>query len=181
MKDAEGYRRLLTDRLDIRAVDMSDLDALHRITADPRNSVYVPGGVQESPEVTRAWIERFSAGWSASGLDYWTVRLRVTGAVIGVGGVRRRPGFWNLFYLLDRDHWGCGYATELARAAQRAATTLDPDLPLAAWIHEDNIASQAVARRLGLGLKDYGRREADHWKGAPMRYWADREPERGTA
>jgi RimJ/RimL family protein N-acetyltransferase len=96
-----------------------------------------------------------------------------------VGGAGHRQRFWNLFYLLDREHWGCGYATELARAAQRAAVTLDPDLPLVAWIHEENIASDMVIRHLG--LKDYGHLEAEHWKGEPMRYWADREPVHGAA
>ena len=60
------------------------------------------------------------------------------------------------------------------RAAQRAARDADPDLPLAAWIHPDNLASQAVARHLG--LTDCGLREAAHWRGVPMHYWADRAP-----
>ena len=75
---------------------------------------------------------------------------------------------------MDSRHWRNGYATELARAAQRAAESVDPALPLVAWIHEDNAASQGVARRLG--LKDHGLLEAEHWKGQPMHYWADREP-----
>jgi RimJ/RimL family protein N-acetyltransferase len=59
-------------------------------------------------------------------------------------------------------------------AAPRAAAAVDPGLPVVAWIHEGNVASQAVARHLG--LRDYGLREADHWKGEPMHYWADRGP-----
>ena len=98
--------------------------------------------------------------------------------MIGVGGAECRPGFWNLFYLVDADFWGNGYATELARAAQRAAGAVDPELPVVAWIHEDNAASQAVARHLG--LKDYGLLEAFHWKGEPMHCWADREPAPGS-
>lgn len=173
-----GHRRLLTERLDLRAIDAGDLDALHRLTSDPVYSDHVPGGLQETPENTRAWIERFRGRWDAVGLSYWTVRLRATGEVIGVGGAECRPGFWNLFYLVDADFWGNGYATELARAAQRAAGAVDPDLPVVAWIHEDNVASQAVARRLG--LKDYGLLEAFHWKGEPMHCWADREPAPGS-
>jgi RimJ/RimL family protein N-acetyltransferase len=171
---AGPHRRRLTDRLDLRAVDVGDLDALHRLTSDPAYSEHVPGGPQETSGDTRAWIERFRGRWDVSGLSYWTVRLRATGKVIGVGGAERRPGFWNLFYLVDADHQGRGYATELGRAAQRAAGAVDPGLPVVAWIHEGNAASQAVARRLG--LRDYGLREAGHWKGEPMHYWADREP-----
>jgi RimJ/RimL family protein N-acetyltransferase len=174
MSSPAAHRHVLTDRLDLRAVDEADVDGLHRLTSDPVHSDHIPGGRQETPESTRAWIRRFRGRWDIIGLSYWTVRLRATGAVIGIGGAECRPGFWNLFYLVDAEHWGNGYATELGRAAQRAAGDVDPDLPLVAWIHEDNAASQAVARHLG--LTDYGLLGAAHWKGEPMHYWADREP-----
>ena len=145
--------------------------------ADPRHSEHVPAGLLETRQAALAWIERYQASWAASRLGYWTVRLRATMAVIGVGGAERRPGFWNLYYLIDHEHRGCGYATELARAAGQQALAVDPDLPLAAWIHARNAASQIVAGRLG--LSDYGLLEAGHWKGEPMHYWADREPAPG--
>jgi len=174
MSSFDRHRGVLTDRLDLRAVAAADVDGLHRLTSDPLYSDHIPGGLQETPESTRSWIQRFRGRWDVIGLSYWTVRLRATGAVIGIGGAECRPGFWNLFYLLDAAHWGNGYATELARAAGRAARTVDPDLPLVAWIHEENTASQAVARRIG--LTDYGLLGAAHWRGEPMHYWADREP-----
>lgn len=167
-------RRLLTDRLDLRAVGPDDVADLHRLASDPRNSEHIPGGLLGSPAATRAWMERYSLGWEANGLGYWTVRVRGSEAVIGVGGAERRPEFWNLYYCIDADHRGRGYATELSRAAQRAAAAADPDLPVAAWIHADNLASQVVARHLGLA--DYGLLEPGHWKGEPMHYWADRPP-----
>jgi RimJ/RimL family protein N-acetyltransferase len=175
MPDIADVEHKLTDRLDLRAISVADADALYRITGDPRNRVYIPGGAHDSVATTRAWIERFSARWDTNAIGYWTVRLRTTDEAIGIGGVDRRQDFWNLYYLLDSAHWGRGYATELAQAAQRTAEALDPDLPLAAWIHADNIASHQVARRVG--LRDYGLRELEHWKGEPMHYWADREPE----
>jgi RimJ/RimL family protein N-acetyltransferase len=142
--------------------------------SDPCNCVHIPEGPRDSLQASRAWIERFSARWTAVGLGYWTVRLRDTGAVIGVGGAERRPRFWNLYYLLDRSYWGRGLGTELALAACREAASADPALPVVAWIHRQNAASQAVARHVG--LKDYGLLEPHHWNGEPMHYWADREP-----
>jgi ribosomal-protein-alanine N-acetyltransferase len=144
--------------------------------SDPGNCAHIPEGPKDSPEASLAWIERRSVRWAAAGLGYWTVRLRDSGAAIGVGGAERRPRFWNLFYLIDRACWGRGYGTELALAAQRAARVADPALPMVAWIHTENAASQAVARHLGLA--DYGPREPQHWDGEPMHYWADREPGR---
>jgi RimJ/RimL family protein N-acetyltransferase len=168
-----GFRRLLTDRLDLRSVAIGDQEDLHRILSDPSNLTYIPAEPLQSSGATQAWIERYMSRWDVNGLSYWTIRLRSSGAVIGAGGAERRQEFWNLYYLLDVSHRGRGYGTELARAAQRAAAALDPDLPPVAWIHEKNIASQAVARHLG--LRDFGLLETDHWKGAPMHYWADRE------
>jgi RimJ/RimL family protein N-acetyltransferase len=169
--------RVLTGRLDLRAVSPADAGALHPILGDPGNAEYIPGGPLRSHGAARAWVGRFSARWERSGLGYWTVRLRATGTVIGIGGADRRPGFWNLFYFLGRDHWGNGYAGELAAAARDAAQARDPQLPVVAWIHEGNAASQAVARRLG--LHDFGTLAASHWKGEPMHCWADREPPAG--
>lgn len=174
MTPARGAGHVRTDRLDLRPIAMSDLTVLHRIRTNPRNCVYLPTGPDENVDATRAWIERSGTRWDANHIGYWCVRLSATGGVIGAGGVDRRPAFWNLYYLIDSDHWGRGYATELARAAQSTALALDPHLPLVAWIHIDNIASQAVAKHLG--LNDYGLLERDHWKGHPMHYWADRAP-----
>ena len=172
-----GHVLVRTGRLDLRPVSPDDTDALHPILGDPGNSRFLPGGALASPGDTRDWLERFGVSWAEHGLGYWTVRRRADGTVIGVGGAEWRPGFWNLLYFLGRDHWGHGYATELARAARHAARSRDPGLPLAAWIHEQNTASQAVARRLG--LRDRGLREASHWKhwtGEPMHYWVADAP-----
>jgi RimJ/RimL family protein N-acetyltransferase len=171
---SQDPRHLLTDGLDLRAIAPGDVDALHPLLSDSRNCAHLPEGPNESPAVSRAWIDRHGARWAGNGLGYWTVRLRSSDDVIGVGGAERRPNFWNIYYLLDWRHWGHGYGTELARAARRAATLADADLPLVAWIHEDNAASKAVARHLG--LTDYGLRSPEHWDGEPMHYWADRPP-----
>lgn len=176
MTSAQAPRSLQTDRLDLRPLTIHDLAGLHPIISDPGNCEHMPEGPKDSLEASRAWIERFSLRWAAAGLGYWTVRLRDRGTVIGVGGAERRPRFWNLYYLLDRSYWGCGYGKELALAAHREAAIADPDLPMVAWIHEKNAASQAVARHIG--LTDYGLLEPQHWNGEPMHYWADREPSR---
>ena len=178
MNEPGWPRRLRTDRLDLLAVTLDDAAAVHRIVADPRHSEYMPDGQMATEQATLAWLERRVSRWDTGGLGYWTVRLSATGELIGIGGAERRPGFWNLYYLIDQAHWGRGYATELARATQRTAAGLDPELPLVAWIHSGNAASEAVARHLG--LTDYGLLEPGHWNGEPMHCWADRDPAPGV-
>src|SRR6185312_4908841 len=86
-----GSGQFLTSRLDLRPLALSDLDYLHPVLSDPQNFQHNPAGPKASREDSRAWIGRFSARWAGDGPGYWTVRLRDTGTVIGVGGAERRP------------------------------------------------------------------------------------------
>ena len=71
--------------------------------------------------------------------------------MIGVGGAQRqRTGAWNLHYRIAAAEQGQGFATELGRAAYRAACSLDRGVPFIAWIAAHNGASRKVAERLGL-------------------------------
>lgn len=141
---------VLTERLELRAVSLDDLDELYTINSDPGVWRHKAEGRHASPATTREWIERAVARWE-DGLSYWTARLRTDGTVVGVGGVQfMRGSHWNLYYRLATVHWGHGYATELSRAAISAAHRHGPEVPVTAWIHAHNAGSRAVAERLGL-------------------------------
>ncbi|WP_051966865.1 GNAT family N-acetyltransferase [Kitasatospora mediocidica] len=150
--DQADFRRVLTERLDLRAVTLDDLDALYRINADPAVWRHQPEGRHATPATTREWIERAVARWEGEGLSYWTARLRGDDEVIGIGGVQliASRGNWNLYYRLAHAHWGCGYATELSVAAIAAGNRHSPDVPVVAWAHAHNAGSRAVAVRAGL-------------------------------
>jgi RimJ/RimL family protein N-acetyltransferase len=174
--DEDEPFRVLTDRLVLRPVGPTDRDELYAIKSDPEGARYIPQGRHQDRARTTAWIERCQVRWDKDGFGFWAARLRDGGALVGVGGVERRAaaGFWNLFYHLDPAYQGSGYAGEIARAGVGVATKHDPELPLIAWIHERNTASQAVAARLG--LRNYGRLHRSHWKDDPMECHADRVP-----
>jgi RimJ/RimL family protein N-acetyltransferase len=129
----------------------ADLGDLFRIFHDPIGWAHEPEGRHLTIETTAAFIDRATARWTNDGLSYWTVRLRETGEVIGMGGVQRhKTGSWNLAYRFDAGHWGHGYATEVGVAAIEAAHAYDDSVPVIAWIDEVNTSSQQVAERLGL-------------------------------
>jgi RimJ/RimL family protein N-acetyltransferase len=146
------HRRVLTDRLELRATDPAgDLDELFAIFNDPSGWRYDPAGRHTDRERTRDWLTRAAARFETDGLSYWTVRRRDNPAVIGVGGAQRqRTRAWNLNYRLATNQQGNGFATELGRAAFAAASEVDPAVPLIAWIAPHNTASRKVAERLGL-------------------------------
>jgi RimJ/RimL family protein N-acetyltransferase len=152
-----AFEHVVTERLELHAVSMADLAPLFTINNDPATWVHAPEGRHTTADRTRVWIERAAARWRTDGLSYWSVRLRADGSTIGVGGVQRHAdGNWNLYYRLAPAQWGCGYATELSRAAVDAAVAMDPEAPVVAWIIDQNVASRKVAERLG--FKNYGER-----------------------
>lgn len=149
------YRHLLTDRLDLRRIDPSrDLAELFAIFSDPTGWWYEPAGRHADRARTREWLVRAAARFD-DGLSYWTVRRRDNAAIVGVGGAQRQSTrAWNLSYRISAAEQGQGYATELARAAYSAASSVDSSVPFIAWITPQNAASRKVAERLG--LTNYG-------------------------
>ncbi len=147
-----GHLHVLTERLDLRMTDPAgDLDDLFAIFSDPQGWWYDPDGRHTERARTADWLTRAAARFDDDGLSYWTVRRRDTGQIIGVGGAQRqRTRAWNLNYRLASAHQGQGFATELGRAAQAAATEVDDSVPFIAWVAPRNAPSIKVAERLGL-------------------------------
>ena len=145
------FSTVYTDRMVLRAATPEEADDLFPITSDPRTWTHAPHGRHLDLATTRDWLSRAAARWERDGLSYWMARDRVSGDVVGVGGVQRqRTGNWNLYYRLAAVNWGHGYATELGRAALDAARACDNSVAVVAWILSGHAASQRVAQRLGL-------------------------------
>ncbi len=174
-----AHRHVLTERLDLRPTDPgTDLDALFPIFSDPDGWWFDPDGRHTDRARTADWLARAAARFDQDGLSYWTVRLRDTGVVIGVGGAQRqRTRAWNLNYRLATAHQGQGFATELGRAAQAAASALDAAVPFIAWIAPQNTPSVKVADRLGLTNRGL---HADPSDGQLRLAYADRPIEPGA-
>jgi RimJ/RimL family protein N-acetyltransferase len=91
--------------------------------------------------------------WARDGIGYWAVALAETDETIGFGGLRHHnldghPTL-NLFYRFRPEHWGKGYATEMARAALNWADQTTPNRPVVIITDLDNRPSQRVAEKLG--------------------------------
>ncbi|BCJ35876.1 GNAT family acetyltransferase [Actinocatenispora thailandica] len=160
-----------TDRLDLRAVADTDLDALFALHGDPDGWHHFPAGRHTDIATTRAFLDLVLGGWAADGLSYWAVRRPGDETLIGLGGVRRLPDrSWNLAYRFATAARGHGYAQEVARAGIAAAGAVDPSVPVIAWIDDTNAASIRVAERVGLDFQ--GRRPSSD--GTPLLAYADR-------
>ncbi|MFP2908368.1 GNAT family N-acetyltransferase [Pyxidicoccus sp. 3LFB2] len=150
-----AFERTTTERLLLRRIRESDLEALFSLHEDPETNRYSPsrpiGTLDEARERLALWL----ADWARHGVGYWLVeRLDAPGVVVGLGGVRHKDfegrKVLNLAYRFAPQAWGSGYATEVSREALAMAREHLPGLPVVAIIHPLNAPSIRVAERIGM-------------------------------
>jgi RimJ/RimL family protein N-acetyltransferase len=166
---------VMVGELVLTPVSRDDLPEIHRLHADPAVWRHLPSGRHLTLVRTREMIEYYIDDWS-HGVGYWTARLRSSGDYVGIGGCRvREDTVWNIYYRLDPAYQGRGFATQIARAGMRAAARVAPDLPITAVLLEHNLASKAVAEKLGLTRVWSGPDEGNPDPAAVRLIYADRE------
>jgi RimJ/RimL family protein N-acetyltransferase len=138
-----------TARLLLRPVSLDDAQALADMYADPEVTRYVRALDLEG---TQAQLERFVGEWVSRRIGPFAVLDAVTGEFIGRSGVKYWPefDFTEVGWVLRRDVWGRGYATEAGRASLDYAFAHTDIAHVTAIIAKPNLASIAVARRLGM-------------------------------
>ena len=143
-----------TTRLSLDRPQPSDLDELFAIYSDPQVWRHFPSLRHTEPERTAAMPHRWIDEWERDGLGMWMVRLPGDPALLGHGGCTiRQDSFWNLGYRFAPAAQGHGYATEVATEAVSAAQLHRPELPVVAYLLENNAASANVAVKVGLALQ----------------------------
>jgi [ribosomal protein S5]-alanine N-acetyltransferase len=147
-------------RLLVRRPSPEDIDAVFRVHADPRTNAHNPQGPLADRGAAAALLDGWLGHWREHGFGYWTVHLaaadaaRGPGEVVGFAGVRH--DVWlgqpvlNLAYRLVPEHWGNGYASELARFALSSARRTHPELLVLARTRPDNVASRCTALAAGM-------------------------------
>ncbi|KAK1755096.1 GNAT domain-containing protein [Echria macrotheca] len=112
-------RPIITERLTIRAFDASDLDALHELRRQPEVMKWtMQGRIDHDKEETQARLDVFLPPNDAKHYNY-AICLKETGEFIGIGGFHGRIssfGWPEVGYMLKREFWGKGYATEFLKA-----------------------------------------------------------------
>jgi RimJ/RimL family protein N-acetyltransferase len=152
---------LTTARL--RLVPMADdhFDGLFAMNSDAEVMRYITGK-PDTPEDTRAMIERVKARWVEWGYSWWSFFEIETGMIVGAGCIqhlgRDAANPLETGWRLRRDRWGQGYASEAAQAmAAFAFETLQAPL-LTAVCDPLNTGSSHVMEKLGMHY-----RGIEHW------------------
>jgi RimJ/RimL family protein N-acetyltransferase len=153
---------LVTPRLTLRAFVPGDQAAMQRIYADPLVMLHI----DTRGEDPSTWVAAYIRHQRDHGYGFWAVEERATGELIGEAGLAPFDGHGpqlELGYLLRRDTWGRGLATEAAAACRDAAFAQLGADELLAVVDVGNDASLRVAQKLGFEVtgrrRRHGRRQ----------------------
>jgi RimJ/RimL family protein N-acetyltransferase len=147
--------RVETQRLILRRPLASDAEAIFsRYASDPEVTRLVGWPMHRSLDDTRAFLAADREQWERRSVGAYLIESRETGALLGSTGLYRDDsGAAMTGYVLARDAWGHGYATEALGAMVLTARGLG--LPrLYAYCHPENAASIHVLEKCGFIRED---------------------------
>ena len=143
-----------TERLLLRPLKAADLGEFAGLHEDPDVARFIRRLDRSEAEKRLLALAR---EWRERGHGMFAVLDRADGRFIGRAGLHYWPQFdeTEVGWVLRRDAWGRGYATEAARACVDWGFASLSVSYLTAMIHRDNERSIRVACRLGLSpLRD---------------------------
>lgn len=160
-----------SERLRLRRFTPEDKKTAAVFLQDPQ-VMYAWGHGYSETEVD-AWLERSFARYAKTGYSWLYAEEKSTGRCIGAIGliynekIGRYSG-WELGYILKKEYWGRGLAAEGARACIRYAYNALGAERIFSEMRTDNIASVAVAERIGMRRvqtydRDYNNETVPHY------------------
>jgi ribosomal-protein-alanine N-acetyltransferase len=149
--------KMETSRLILRPFETEDLASAHQWFGDAEVMRYTPMGPDQSRETTRERLAGYRKHQALHGFSKWAIALP-NGELIGDAGllVLEETGEIELGFRLARTHWGCGYASEVAKAWVRAAHERFSIHRITAFSHPDNAASHRVLEKAGFSVRNRG-------------------------
>jgi RimJ/RimL family protein N-acetyltransferase len=178
--------RLETPRLLLRAWSGDDVEDYARIIGDPEVMRHLGEGrryrvkrvaasvVSRISDIeARREVVRLIRHWRACGFGEWAVEEKATGSLIGKVGLIHHPDWVadpvnvEVGWLLARQTWGHGYATEAGREALAHAFEELEMERIVSICRPQNRESERVMQRLGLSFAGRTR-----WKGGEVIWYA---------
>jgi len=130
-----------------------------RYAHDPEVTRYISWRPHQSIEETLEFLKKAAVA-RQEGRGYpWLIRLRESRALLGMIGLRTEGHIAHLGYVLARDAWGHGYATEAAQAVVAEVQRNKSVWRIEAFCDVENAASARVLERTGLSFEGTLRRE----------------------
>jgi RimJ/RimL family protein N-acetyltransferase len=140
----------LTARLRLEPISPQHAESLWRLLQDPAVAAWYGDWTRE---MARREAARIAGLWVTDGVHKWMAYDRLTGDLIGRGGLswvqlegRNRL---EIGWVLHGRYWGHGYATEIGHAGIALAFEELDEAEIVSYTEARNTRSRAVMERLG--------------------------------
>jgi [ribosomal protein S5]-alanine N-acetyltransferase len=146
----KAAERVVTERLILRRPRLDDAPAVFaRYASDVEVSRYLAWQLHQSAEMTRAFLEFSDTEWNRWPAGPYVIESRADGRLLGGTGLSfETPYRASTGYVLAKDSWGQGYATEAVRAMVDVSQTVGI-VRLYALCHVDHGKSARVLEKTG--------------------------------
>lgn len=138
---------LETKRLYLREMNATDFEDLCGMLCD--QEVMYAYEHAFSLEEAQKWLQRQIQCYHDDGVGLWAVIQKTDGAMVGQCGITKQKlphkEVWEVGYLLKKEYWGKGYATEASNGCIQYAFQELKLTHIYSIIRDNNIASQRVA------------------------------------
>jgi RimJ/RimL family protein N-acetyltransferase len=151
-------RDVETERLLLRQFRDADSEAYFRIVSNPEVRRFIGGGAVPTREDAWRHMAMLAGIWTLRGYGQWAIEEKASGEFVGRAGVWFPVGFPEVEagWVIGREHWGLGYATEAGREALRQAFATLGVTHVISLIDPENLASRRVAEKLGGSIDKTG-------------------------
>ena len=141
-----------TARLRLRMFTQDDLDALSLITGDPEVMKYLGTSGARTREKTKNTIDAILRHWDAHGFGIFALEHKADARLIGWCGLQmlEKTPEVEVAYLLAKDYWNQGLATEAARAAIEYGFNELKINRIVAIARPENVGSYRVMEKVGM-------------------------------
>jgi ribosomal-protein-alanine N-acetyltransferase len=150
----KAAERVETERLILRRPTVNDAGAVFaRYAGDIEVSRYMAWQLHQSAEMTRAFLEFSDTEWDRWPAGPYLIECRETGRLLGGTGLSFETTYRaSTGYILARDSWGQGYATESVRAMVEVSQSVGV-VRLYALCHVDHAKSARVLEKNGFAFE----------------------------
>lgn len=149
------YYEMKTERLFLRPMNISDLQAVHEYDSDNENTRFMLNMPNSTIQETQEYLTNAANEWEKVRPYFYKFAIVLNGSVIGMAAVYldEKREIAELGYILNKKYWGNGYALEAARAAKDFALNFLHVKKIFAHCDYRNAASARLMEKIGLKLE----------------------------
>ena len=154
---------LETPRLRLRPPTLDDAEAIfQKYAQDTEVTKYLIWQPHKSVDDTKAFMQYCILCWAEKSVFPWIIQRKGDGAIVGMIELRIDESKADLGYVIAREYWGKGYASEATKAVVDWAISQDEIYRVWATCDVENIASARVLEKAGMQREGVLRRWLVH-------------------